>query len=382
MDWKHDLYRKVAPHLAPHAIFASNTSGLSITELVRSRCPSEMQPRFCGVHFFNPPRYMHLVELIPTPTTEPRDPRRARGVPHHDARQGRRPREGHAELHRQPRRRLLACSRRSTTPRRFGLGFDVVDALTGTKHRPRQERAPSAPPTSSASTRSRTSSRRCRTPCRTIDPFFASFATPPVLQKLIDAGRARARRRGAGFYKKVGKDILRLDPAKGDYVPARRQGRRDRRAHPEEAAGRAPRSCCTTRRTRRRSSCGRSCATASTTPPCTSPTIADNARDVDLAMRWGFGCEPGPVRALAGGRLAAGRAVDRGRHRRRQGAQPARRCRRGCSTARSPTTAACTARRARSAGARRASCRARTLAGLPAPAVPRDAWSAPTRRRR
>ncbi len=35
MDWKHDLYKKVAPHLAPHAIFATNTSGLSITALSR-----------------------------------------------------------------------------------------------------------------------------------------------------------------------------------------------------------------------------------------------------------------------------------------------------------------------------------------------------------
>ena len=33
MDWKHDLYKKVAPHIAPNAIFATNTSGLSITEL-------------------------------------------------------------------------------------------------------------------------------------------------------------------------------------------------------------------------------------------------------------------------------------------------------------------------------------------------------------
>src|SRR5512137_1562588 len=33
MDWKHDLYAKVVPHVAPHAIFATNTSGLSINEL-------------------------------------------------------------------------------------------------------------------------------------------------------------------------------------------------------------------------------------------------------------------------------------------------------------------------------------------------------------
>ena len=51
------------------------------------------------------------------------------------------------------------------------------------------------------------------------DPFFPSFATPPVLKALIDKG-ALGQKAGAGFFKKVGKDILRLDPAKGDYVPA------------------------------------------------------------------------------------------------------------------------------------------------------------------
>src|SRR3954468_14549174 len=70
MDWKHDLYKKVAPHIAPNAIFASNTSGLSITALSEG-FDEELKSRFCGVHFFNPPRYMHLVELIPTASTKP-----------------------------------------------------------------------------------------------------------------------------------------------------------------------------------------------------------------------------------------------------------------------------------------------------------------------
>ena len=64
MDWKADLYHKVAPHIADHAIFATNTSGLSINKLAES-CPEGLRSRFCGVHFFNPPRYMSLVELIP-----------------------------------------------------------------------------------------------------------------------------------------------------------------------------------------------------------------------------------------------------------------------------------------------------------------------------
>ncbi|MCL4760909.1 MAG: 3-hydroxyacyl-CoA dehydrogenase family protein, partial [Burkholderiales bacterium] len=60
LDWKRDLYAKVAPHLAPHAILATNTSGLSLAALADA-LPAAVRPRFCGVHFFNPPRYMHLV---------------------------------------------------------------------------------------------------------------------------------------------------------------------------------------------------------------------------------------------------------------------------------------------------------------------------------
>ena len=60
MDWKLDLYKRIAPHLAPHAIVASNTSGLSITKLSEA-LPEAIKPRFCGIHFFNPPRYMVLV---------------------------------------------------------------------------------------------------------------------------------------------------------------------------------------------------------------------------------------------------------------------------------------------------------------------------------
>ncbi len=64
------LYKKIAPHVAKHAILASNTSGLSITKLSEA-LPEALKPRFCGIHFFNPPRYMFLVELINTPTTQP-----------------------------------------------------------------------------------------------------------------------------------------------------------------------------------------------------------------------------------------------------------------------------------------------------------------------
>ena len=68
-DWKADLYRKVAPYITETAYFVTNTSGLSITQLAQA-LPPALQARFCGMHFFNPPRYMHLVELIPHPGTD------------------------------------------------------------------------------------------------------------------------------------------------------------------------------------------------------------------------------------------------------------------------------------------------------------------------
>ena len=70
IDWKEELYRKVAPYISADAIFVSNTSGLSIATLA-SVLPPLLKSRFCGVHFFNPPRYMKLVELIPHTETDP-----------------------------------------------------------------------------------------------------------------------------------------------------------------------------------------------------------------------------------------------------------------------------------------------------------------------
>jgi 3-hydroxyacyl-CoA dehydrogenase len=69
VDWKSDLYRKVAPYLGGQTIFATNTSGLSINGLADA-FPEALRHRFCGIHFFNPPRYMHLVELIPCKGTD------------------------------------------------------------------------------------------------------------------------------------------------------------------------------------------------------------------------------------------------------------------------------------------------------------------------
>ena len=69
LDWKQELYKKIQPHLKKNAIITSNTSGISASELI-SKMDNDMARRFFITHFFNPPRYMKLVEIIPSEKTD------------------------------------------------------------------------------------------------------------------------------------------------------------------------------------------------------------------------------------------------------------------------------------------------------------------------
>jgi 3-hydroxyacyl-CoA dehydrogenase len=70
LDIKRALFEKIAPYLKPGAIVSTNTSGLSITDMAAS-LPEALRPHFLGTHFFNPPRYLHLLELVPHAGTDP-----------------------------------------------------------------------------------------------------------------------------------------------------------------------------------------------------------------------------------------------------------------------------------------------------------------------
>jgi 3-hydroxyacyl-CoA dehydrogenase len=70
MDAKRRLFAQIEPLLAPNAFITTNTSGLQISLLAKDRSP-EFRRRFHGTHFFNPPRYLKLLELIPTDETDP-----------------------------------------------------------------------------------------------------------------------------------------------------------------------------------------------------------------------------------------------------------------------------------------------------------------------
>ncbi|MBA3903979.1 MAG: 3-hydroxyacyl-CoA dehydrogenase [Rhodocyclaceae bacterium] len=289
MEWKHDLYRKVAPFVADHAIFASNTSGLSINALADA-LPEGLRGRFCGVHFFNPPRYMQLVELIACKGTAPgllddletflvttlgKGVVRALDTPNFVAN-----RVGVFSM--------LAVMHHTE---RLGLGFDVVDALTG----PAIGRPKSATYRTADVVGLDTMAHVIKTMQDTLpnDPWHKYYAAPAWLGALIRKG-ALGQKTKAGIYRKEGKAINVLDLAKQDYRPS--AGEVDAevaailkiknpaekfdklRAHPSAQAQflwaifRDIFHYCAFH----------------------LDAIADNARDVDFAMRWGFGWREGP----------------------------------------------------------------------------------------
>jgi 3-hydroxyacyl-CoA dehydrogenase len=298
MDWKTDLYHKIAPFVSEGAIVASNTSGLSITTLSEA-LPESIKPRFCGIHFFNPPRYMALVELINTPTTQAavlddleafvttalgKGVIRAHDTPNFIAN-----RVGIAGM--------LATMKEAEA---FGLSYDVVDDLTGKK----LGRASSGTFRTADVVGLDTMAHVIKTLQDNLgpvgsagsgkleDPFAGIYGTPPVLAALLEA-KSLGQKTGAGFYKKVGRDILRLDPESMEYVPGGAKanevvGRMLKKPAGERlrllrhAEGAEPRFLWAILRDQFHYAAVH------------LASIAETARDIDFAMRWGFGASQGP----------------------------------------------------------------------------------------
>ncbi|MDR2240766.1 MAG: 3-hydroxyacyl-CoA dehydrogenase/enoyl-CoA hydratase family protein [Zoogloeaceae bacterium] len=289
MEWKRDLYAKVAPYIAGNAIFASNTSGLSI-EALAGALPEALRRRFCGIHFFNPPRYMRLVEIIPCrasalgmlddletflTTTLGKGVVRAADTPNFIAN-----RVGVFSM--------LAVMHHAD---RLGLGFDVVDALTGPAiGRPKSATFRTADVVGLDTLAHVIGTMRNALPA---DPWHPHYAVPPWLAALIEQG-ALGQKTKIGIYRKEGKLISVLDPAARDYRPA--AGEVD-----AEVAAMLKLKQPAEKFARLRAHASPQaqflwaifrdvfhyCAVH-------LETIAGNARDVDLAMRWGFGWREGP----------------------------------------------------------------------------------------
>ncbi len=201
----------------PGALVTSNTSGLSVTAMAAGRS-DDFRAHFLGAHFFNPPRYMRLLEVIPTPDTTPEALDFVREFADRALGKG-----------------VVVCR---DTPGFIGnrlgifvvmdalhrtlsecLTFEEADALTGPlMGRPRSG-----------------TFRLCDLIGLDVlafvarhlhehlpqDPERGTFALPPLLQALLEKGWL-GDKRGQGFYKRAGRDILVLDPETMDYRPRRK----------------------------------------------------------------------------------------------------------------------------------------------------------------
>ncbi len=289
IDWKRDLYARIAPHVGPSAALVSNTSGLSLAQLALA-LPAALRPRFCGVHFFNPPRYMRLVELVATADTDGnlldaleswlttalgKGVIRAKDTPNFIAN-----RIGIFSV--------LATMRHGDA---LGLRYDEVDALTGTAI----GRAKSATYRTADVVGLDTMAHVVKTMQDALsdDPWHPQFAMPATLAGLVAKG-ALGQKSKAGYYRKVGRDIEVLDPASGAYA------RSGAGIAPEVAAILALRSANERYARLRESSHPQAQFLWAIHRDLFHyaahhlAAIADNARDVDLAIRWGFGWQQGP----------------------------------------------------------------------------------------
>ena len=70
IDIKKKIFTEVEKYRKPGTLITSNTSGIPI-HLMNEDRSKDFQKHFCGTHFFNPPRYLRLLEIIPTPKTSP-----------------------------------------------------------------------------------------------------------------------------------------------------------------------------------------------------------------------------------------------------------------------------------------------------------------------
>jgi 3-hydroxyacyl-CoA dehydrogenase len=306
LDWKRDLYAKIGPYVSGDAVLASNTSGLSINALA-DVLDASLHHRFCGVHFFNPPRYMHLVELIPCNGT---DPAVLAGL---EAFLTTTLGKGVVYAKDTPNfigNRIGVFSMLATMhhTEQFGLGYDVVDALTG----PAIGHPKSATYRTSDVVGLDTMGHVIKTMQDTLgdDPWHRYFKAPAVVQALIAKG-ALGQKSGAGFFRKVGKDILVLDPSKGDYVP------QAGKVSEEVAAILKIKSPAEKFAALRASGDAQAQFLWAVHRDLFHYAaywlggIAESARDIDFAMRWGYGWQLGPFETWqAAGWAQIAQAID------------------------------------------------------------------------
>lgn len=292
LDWKEALYQRISPFLTKKTILVSNTSGLSINALA-SVLPEMHRLQFCGVHFFNPPRYMHLAELIPAEATSPelvdkleswltsrlgKGVVRAKDTPNFIA------------------NRIGVFSLLATLyhAKAMKLGLDEVDALTGVLlGRPKSATFRTMDVVGLDTMQHVVATMDQQL---TDDPWHKAFVLPDWLMGLIKQGHL-GQKTGQGIYRKSGKSIEVYDVEQGTYREAKASVSDDVKAIMKltDSKERMQRLLASDNpQAQFLVACFRDLFHYSAFH---LESIADTVRDVDLAIRWGFGWQQGPFEA-------------------------------------------------------------------------------------
>ncbi len=289
LEIKRSLYERLEPHLKPEAIITSNTSGIPLVQLAEGRSDN-FRRRFLGTHFFNPPRYLHLMEIITQPETDAEvtkfiadftDRKLGKGVVYAKDTPG-------FVANRIGNFSMLNAF---NVMGELGMSFEEVDSLTGTVigH------------AKSASFRTLdvvgldTAYNVAKNLYNSLpnDEKRESFRVPAFMEAMVER-RLLGDKTGGGFYKKVGKEIVTLDLNTFEYRPQQKaqfaslSAAKQIESLPERlralvyAQDKAGEFLWSTM-----SEAGSYAANR-------IPEIADNIVEIDNAMKWGFAHEMGP----------------------------------------------------------------------------------------
>ena len=212
LDIKQALFEKLEQLAAPHAVIASNTSGLRIADMVVGRGEA-FRKSFMIAHFFNPPRYMKLLELVAGADTSP---------------------EAKARVERFGREQLgkgIVWAR--DTPNFIGNRIGLQSMMTTIHLMLERGHAPEDVDAITGVAMAHPKSATFRTAdvvgldtvghvaenCHkslTGDEDRQTFAVPPYIARMIERGQLGDKTKG-GFYKKQGDALSTLDPKTGEY---------------------------------------------------------------------------------------------------------------------------------------------------------------------
>jgi 3-hydroxyacyl-CoA dehydrogenase len=285
LDIKRKLMERVEKHARPDAIISSNTSGLSIADIAEERSKGFRQ-RFLGTHFFNPPRYLKLLEVIPGPDTDSSVVERVSEFAR--LRLG----KGVVVAKDTPcfignRIGVYVMMHAARAAVEGGYTIEEIDAMTGKLlGRPKSATFRTADVVG------------LDTLILVADHLHETlgdemYKVPDAIRKMVDKKLLGAKT-GGGFYKKVGKDILSINFKTLEYEPAKPMDLKSIDKY-EETSGLKNRLEAAYNDKRRVGEFVRPHLqeTMGYSVHCLRE-IADSPADIDNAMKWGFGWKMGP----------------------------------------------------------------------------------------